>query len=172
MKEKAIFQTGAAAGIWDTAALQREPNLPQRILVVDGDPLIRQLNSEVLIYSGYRVDAAHDGAAAWDALLGNNYDLLITDNDLPQVTGVDLLKKVNATRMAMPVVMATGTLPTREFVQYPWLQPAAVLMKPYSFDELLETVKKVLRATASARMEIPPPPSGPGKPSPNGFNTP
>jgi len=89
--------------------------------VVDGDPLIRQVNSEVLIYSGYHVDAADDGAAAWDALRVNNYDLLITDNDLPRVTGVELLKKVHATRMAVPVVLATGTLPVQEFARYPWL---------------------------------------------------
>src|ERR1039457_4684287 len=109
MKKTAIFQTGATAGVWATAPLQRQPNLRQRILVVDDDPLIRRLNSEVLIYSGYRVDAADDGASAWDALLVNDYDLLITDNDMPKVTGVDLLKKVHATRMAMPVVMAAGT---------------------------------------------------------------
>ena len=91
--KKPIFQTGAGAETWVAAPLQREPNLPQRILVVDGDPLIRQVNSEVLIYSGYHVDAADDGAAAWDALRVNNYDLLITDNDLPRVTGVELLRR-------------------------------------------------------------------------------
>ena len=53
-----IFQTGARSGTWATAPLQREPALPYRILVVDDDPLIRRLNSEVLIYSGYQVDAA------------------------------------------------------------------------------------------------------------------
>jgi DNA-binding response OmpR family regulator len=163
MKETAIFQTGTAAGVWATAPLQRQPNLRQRILVVDDDPLIRRLNSEVLIYSGYRVDAADDGASAWDALLVNDYDLLITDNDMPKVTGVDLLKKVHATRMAMPVVMATGTLPAWEFAQYPWLKPAAVVIKPYTFDELLETVKEVLHATATARAEIAPPTSWYGK---------
>jgi len=68
--KKPIFQTGAGAETWVAAPLQREPNLPQRILVVDGDPLIRQVNSEVLFYSGYQVDAADDGAAAWDALYG------------------------------------------------------------------------------------------------------
>jgi DNA-binding response OmpR family regulator len=163
MKKNGIFQTGAAAGVWSTAPLQRQPNLRQRILVVDDDPLIRRLNSEVLIYSGYRVDAADDGASAWDALLVNDYDLLITDNDMPKVTGVDLLKKVHATRMAMPVVMATGTLPAWEFAQYPWLKPAAVVIKPYTFDELLETVKEVLHATTTARAEIAPPPSWYGK---------
>jgi len=158
-----VFQTGARSGTWATAPLQREPVLPYRILVVDDDPLIRRLNSEVLIYSGYQVDAANEGAAAWDALRVNNYDLLITNNEMPQVTGVDLLKKVHATRMAMPIVMATWTLPTREFDLYPWLQPAAVLMKPYSFDELLETVEKVLYAIPSVKAEIAPPQRGHGK---------
>jgi DNA-binding NtrC family response regulator len=116
-----------------------------------------------LSYSGYQVDAAVNGAAAWDALLSNKYHLLITDNDLPQVTGVDLLKRVHATRMAMPVVLATGTFPAREFAQCPWLQPAALLMKPYSFDELLKTVEKVLHATVSAPVEMAPPPNGNGK---------
>ena len=158
-------QTGARAGTWATAQLQRESALPYRILVVDDEPLIRRLNCEVLIYSGYQVDAANDGAAAWDALKVNNYDLLLTDNEMPQVTGVDLLRKVHATRMAMPVVMATGTLPAREFELYPWLQPAAMLMKPYGFDELLETVKKVLSATITVQAEIARPQSGHGKPS-------
>jgi hypothetical protein len=44
--------------------LRHQPNFRQRILVVDDDPLIRRLNSEVLIYSGYQVNAADDGAAA------------------------------------------------------------------------------------------------------------
>ncbi len=150
MKQNTIIQTGAVAEATAIAPLQRHPNLHQRILVADNDPLIRQLNHEVLTYSGHQVDAADNGAAAWDALLANNYDLLITDNDLPQVTGVDLLRKVQATRMARPIVLATGTFPAREFSQCPWLQPAAVLRKPYSFDELVETVQKVLRATVSA----------------------
>jgi DNA-binding response OmpR family regulator len=159
MHEKIISQTGT----WASAPPQRQPGLRQRILVVDDDPLIRQLNSEVLIYSGYQVDAADDGAAAWDALLVNDYDLLVTDNDMPKVTGVALLKKVHATRMALPVIMAAGTLPAWEFAKCPWLQPAAVVLKPYTFDELLAKVKEVLQATATARAEITPPPNWYGR---------
>jgi len=160
-----IVQTGVRAGTWATTPFQREPTLPYRMLVVDDDPLICRLNREVLIYSGYQVDATNDGAAAWDALRVNNYDLQLTDNDMPQVTGMDLLKKVHATRMAVPVVMATGTLPAREFDLYPWLQPAAALLKPYSFDKLLETVKEVLSATATVKAEIAPPQNVHGKPA-------
>jgi len=88
---------------------------------------------------------------------------------LPRVTGVELLKKVHATRMAVPVVLATGTLPVQEFARYPWLEPAAVLLKPYSFDELLETVEKVLRATVIASAEIEPPQSKHGEPPNEGL---
>jgi two-component system alkaline phosphatase synthesis response regulator PhoP len=127
--------------------------------VVEDDPLIRRLNSEVLTYSGYQVDAAEDGAAAWNALQLNNYDLLVTDNDMPKVTGVELLQKILAACMTLPVIMATGTLPEEAFTRYPWLQPNVTLLKPYTFDELLGTVKEVLRVTADGREEIAPPPN-------------
>ena len=136
--------------------------MPQRILVAGDDPIIRQLNRKVLAYSCYQVDTADNGAAAWNALLVNDYDLLIADNDLPKGTGLDLLKKVHATRMAMPVVMATGAVTAWAFAQYPWLQPDAVLIKPYTFVELLVTVREVLHPTVAAYVELEPP-SGPGK---------
>jgi DNA-binding response OmpR family regulator len=157
MKKNEIFQIGPVAEAWVNNSLKREQNFPLRILVVDDDPFMRKFNSKVLIDSCYQVDDAADGAAAWDALLVADYDLLITDNNMPKVTGVDLLKRVHATRMAMPVVMATGKMPVREFAQYPWLKPAAILIKQYTFAELLETVKGVLSATAAAQAQITPP---------------
>ena len=57
----------------------------------------------------------------------------------------------------MPVIMATGTLPQEELARHPWLQIDVALLKPYTFDELLGTVKEVLRATCDASEEIAPP---------------
>ncbi len=138
---------------------RRGTNPPHRILIVDDDGDIRRLNTEVLIQSGYRVDAAKDGAAAWVALQISNYDLLITDNKMPRVSGVELIKKVHAARMALPVIMASGTIPKEEFTRYPWLQPTALLPKPFTGDELLGAVKKVLRVTDSASEQRDPLPS-------------
>lgn len=125
--------------------LQAQSNPLHRILVVEDDLSIRQLNTEMLKRAGYEVDAAEDGAAAWEALNAGSYDLLITDNVMPKVTGVKLLEKLRAARMALPVIMATGALPTAIFNRCPWLQPAAALLKPYTAAEMLRTVKKVLR---------------------------
>jgi DNA-binding response OmpR family regulator len=128
---------------------QSQTSPPHRILVVEDDIFIRQLSTEVLIHSGYEVDAAADGAAAWQALNTDSYDLMITDNNMPKVSGVELLKKLRAARMALPVIMATGALPKEEFTRYPWLQPDATLLKPYTVAEMLRTVKKVLREADS-----------------------
>lgn len=120
-------------------------NPPRHILVVDDKPLILHLTALVLTDSGYEVDSAEDGAVAWDRLQLNSYDLLITDNEMPNVSGVELLKKLHDARMSLPVIMVTGTWPNEEFTRYPWLEPAAGLLKPFVLAEFLETVEKVLR---------------------------
>ena len=142
MKDDEIRQTGES----DRAALRCQASPPHRILVVDDEPSIRHLNTKVLVDSGYHVDAAEDGAVAWDTLQVNSYDLLVTDNNMPKMSGVELIMKLHAARVALPVILATASSPKEEFTRYPWLQPAATLLKPYTVVEFLGTVKNVLRA--------------------------
>lgn len=120
-------------------------NLPQRILVVDDDKDIRQLNFEFLIRSGYEVDTAEDGADGWKMLdavryAPGSYDLLITDNNMPNMSGLELIKRVRSERMILPIILASGSEP----VNTQWLQLAAVLPKPYSMDQLVQTVQEAL----------------------------
>ena len=125
-----------------------------RILVVEDDDSLRQLNTEALKQSGYEVDAAEDGHVAWESLQLHNYDLLITDQRMPRVSGVELIQKLCAAHMALPVIMATGTAPEAEFTRQPWLQPAAVLLKPYTIPELLSVVRDILYAAECPREQI------------------
>jgi two-component system cell cycle response regulator CpdR len=112
----------------------------RRILVVEDDDDIRRFNAEALIGSGYHVEAAVDGAQGWEALNASPYDLLITDNHMPKLTGVELIKKLNDARIPVRVILASGVPPAEESE----LRLAATLPKPFTLDELLETVKKVL----------------------------
>lgn len=146
MNEHHASPTGEPTG----ASLPSQPKPTRRILVVDDDHEICRLNAAMLKRFGYEVAAAADGAAGWEALNADRYDLLITDNDMPNVTGLELLKKLRAARMALPVIMATGRLPIQDFDRHPWLRPAATLLKPYSAEEFLGTVEKVLHATNGA----------------------
>ena len=144
-----------------------ETRLRQRILVVEDDAAIRRVNTEVLTYSGYHVDSAEDGAAAWEALQRHNYDLMITDNQMPRLTGIELIRKLHDARMALPVIMATGNAPDEHITRYNSLQPAKVLLKPYSFHELLTSVKEVLHATNAGLGETATPPNWPVQPQDN-----
>jgi DNA-binding NtrC family response regulator len=125
----------------------------QRILVVEDDVLIRRLNSKMLMFSGYDVDTAENGEAAWNELQLHHYDLLVTDNDMPKLSGVGLIKKVHAAGLALPVIMATGKYPLNEYARRPWLQPAVTLLKPYTFNQLVGAVQMVLLAIAGAGAE-------------------
>jgi DNA-binding response OmpR family regulator len=128
---------------------------PHRILVVDDDENTRRLNVAILTQAGYEVDAVTDGGAGFDAIRNEYYDLVITDNAMPKVTGIQMLKKLRAAHLSLPVIMATGALPTEEFARNPWLQPDASLLRPYSTDELLRKVAIVLQvADASERLRL------------------
>ncbi|HTB82366.1 MAG TPA: response regulator [Candidatus Sulfotelmatobacter sp.] len=144
-----------------------EPNQRQHILVVDDDPDIRRLNTELLRHCGYQVDAAADGAAAWAAIQETNFDLMVTDHQMPGMTGIQLLKKLRAVRVSLPVIMVTGHYPQLEFDQDSQLQLEACLLKPYSFDDLLAVVKNVLLAHAGDQSEQVPPPNWMKQPPPN-----
>ena len=126
------------------APFQRESNLLQRILVVDDNNAVRQFSVAMLVGSGYDVEAVKDGADGWEALQAGNYDLVITDNKMPRMTGIEMIEKLRNAHMTVPVIMATGILPVQEFVRKPWLKPEVMLEKPFSNDDLLGAVKKIL----------------------------
>ena len=133
--------------------VQCQPDSLRRILVVEDEPEIRRLNAVVLKDSGYEVDTADDGMTGWYALHAtcqapNSYDLLITDYKMPGLTGLDLVERLRAAHMALPVIMASGTLPMEKLTNRDyWLQPLVTLPKPYSVEQLLGTVEAVLRTS-------------------------
>jgi DNA-binding response OmpR family regulator len=141
MKVNGISNSGESVD----ASPQCPANSPRRILVVEDDAAIRQINAQVLAGSGYQVATAEGGTAGWDALHLNNFDLLITDYSLPGLSGLELVEKVRCARMTLPVILASGSLHTEELERHPWLQVAATLLKPVYAHQLLETVKEVLR---------------------------
>ena len=128
--------------------------LPAYVLVVEDERDISLLMTMVLTRAGYRVDNASDGIAGWEMLRTTGYDLLITDNNMPSVTGLDLIKKARADGMMLPVILTSGMMPTEDIDKNPWLQIDALLAKPFTPDALLSTVRSVLQATRIARAEV------------------
>lgn len=123
-----------------------EPTSSLRILVVDDEMVVRELCAKVLVRSGYQVETADGGTAAWNHLQQNNFDLLLTDYNLGGMTGLDLIKKLRSADLTLPVIMMSGIMPTEELNRNPELHMAAQLLKPFAPADLLATVKRVLSA--------------------------
>jgi DNA-binding response OmpR family regulator len=119
-------------------------NLPLRILVVDDDEAIRKLHAHALTRSGYETKTAEDGATAWEVLQLEEYHLLITDNNMPNVSGLELIKRVRFAQLPVAVILASGTPPRQELEQNTWVQPVATLVKPFSYRQLLAAVTEIL----------------------------
>ena len=120
-----------------------------RILYVDDEPPLRRLVELLLVRSGYAVDTAADGVEAWAALDGREYQLLITDNDMPRLTGLELIRKVRLARMHVRVILVSGMLGA--CLIDPWLECGATLAKPFTAEKLVSVVGEVLLAGACPR---------------------
>jgi len=116
----------------------------RRILIAEDDDLIRWIISNTLAEDGHTVTAAADGEEAWEALRHDAYDLLVTDNDMPRLTGLKLIERIRKAGMALPVIVASGTFSAESVRDYPQLQITAVIPKPFHKLEFLDSVRKVL----------------------------
>jgi DNA-binding response OmpR family regulator len=132
------------------AELRPHANPVHRILVADDEEAVRRLIARSLTKCGYDVDAAEDGAVAWEALQTKRYDLLITDNCMPKITGMKLIKMLRDRDEALPVVMVSGLKPTEDPNWHPSLGITAFLLKPFGPGALRDTVENVLRAAVPA----------------------
>lgn len=143
-----------------------EINPRSHILVADDDEDIRRINTELLREAGYQVESVTDGAAAWDALQQNRYDLLLTDNSMPKMSGCELIENLKEAGISLPVIMVTGVVPPPVLFQK--LQIEALLLKPYTADELLAKVWNVLHVAAGDINMIAPLSAAPGS-TPDGM---
>ena len=115
-----------------------------RILLIDDDPSILELGQFILDRSGFDVDTATDGSVGWQALREKQYDAVVTDNLMPNVTGLALLKLMNDAKIRTPVIMITGTIPSSEFLRASHLQLEAILQKPVSVEQFLAILRPIV----------------------------
>lgn len=98
----------------------------------------------VLAQSGFEVDTAADGAEGWEALQHAHYNLLITDHEMPRLTGLELATHARHAGMRLPVLLTSGSVTVLRDPSIARLGIAACLAKPFGADTLLETVERTL----------------------------
>lgn len=118
--------------------------MANRILVVDDEQLIRENLSYILRKEGYNVDEAENGKIAYEKLVENPFDIVITDIEMPLMKGTELLEKIRKIDLqtAVVVITAFGSLDTAITA----LRNGAsdYILKPVEFDELIIKVQRLL----------------------------
>ena len=109
------------------------------ILVIDDEKIIGSMFTTALTQLGFHVETASDGLEGIEKFEKNNFDLVITDFQMPGIDGNGVARNIrNSTKRNTPVVGISGT---------PWLLKNsdfdAILQKPASIKTLVDTVKRV-----------------------------
>ena len=117
--------------------------MPYKVLVVDDEDIIRESLSYILSNEGYDVEEAENGKVAFEILKDRFFDLVITDLEMPEMKGTELLEEIKKMNIqtATIVITAFGSLETAITA----LRNGAsdYILKPVEFDELIIKVKRL-----------------------------
>ena len=131
---------------------------PRTILVIEDDPDFRNLLKIHLSLAGFRLELAEDGIAGGKALLEHRPDLVLSDINMPNLNGFELLSRIRSDEKtaSIPVILLSGQSDAATAAEAVKLGAADFLVKPISVDVLLASIRYCLaradrRAAAHAR---------------------
>ncbi len=118
----------------------------KKVLVVDDEIHIVHVVAIKLRNNGYDVISADNGAEAFDLACSEKPDIIVTDFQMPIMTGLELVEKLRQQEdtMDIPVIMLTARSFAISKEQRDQLQISGCLSKPFSPRELLENIEDVL----------------------------
>lgn len=131
--------------VLEATALLSQANR-ERILVVDDDNVLVQMQQLILEGLGYHVTAITDCREALQIFCAktDNFDLVITDMTMPHLTGIELAQKLMAARNDIPIILCTGFSEQVNEEQAKAMGIREYIMKPIPMVKLARVVKKVL----------------------------
>ncbi len=116
-----------------------------RILVVEDEARLARLIARVLGEEGYATETVGDGRSALTRALADPFDLLIVDWMLPDLDGVQIIRRLRAAEASVPVLMLTARTQIEDRVEGLDAGADDYLPKPFAFPELLARVRALLR---------------------------
>ncbi|MBK5244525.1 MAG: response regulator transcription factor [Eubacteriaceae bacterium] len=118
----------------------------KKILIVEDDKKISRIIELQLNHAGFHTLKAFTGREAIEMVTQNpNFDLILLDIMLPEVSGIDVLKYIKSKDQKLPVIFLTAKDDTRDMVSGFELGADDYVTKPFNFDELLARIKANIR---------------------------
>ncbi len=119
-----------------------------KILIVDDFATMRRILKNILKQLGFKnLVEADDGTSAWDVLEGQKIDLIISDWNMPKMTGLDLLKKVRASDSLKktPFLMVTAEAQKQNVIEAVQAGVSNYVVKPFTAEAISDKLEKILK---------------------------
>ncbi|MFD8224704.1 response regulator transcription factor [Streptomyces massasporeus] len=123
---------------------------PQRILIVDDEPAVREALQRSLAFEGYGTEVAVDGADALDKAAAYRPDLVVLDIQMPRMDGLTAARRIRATGDTTPILMLTARDTVGDRVTGLDAGADDYLVKPFELDELFARIRALLRRSSYA----------------------
>jgi len=124
------------------------------LLIADDDEASRKLFREALSADGYDVIDVGDGSAAFDVIKSRRVDVLITDDTLPGIDGIELLERAHKLRPALPAIVVTSHGTPDAVIGALDNEACDFLSKPVDLGELREAVRSAIKRKDSCEVDI------------------
>lgn len=126
------------------------PHSKPKILCVDDDPTMREVLSHVLALRGFVVETARHALEAWQRVLNapDDIDVVVTDNQMPQIGGLELTRRLRAANFAGRVILFTSTLYPEEVAAATTSGVDAIVEKGTRPELLVAAIRRLLQPAA------------------------
>jgi DNA-binding NtrC family response regulator len=117
--------------------------MADKILVVDDEQIIRESISYILKKEGYTVGEAENGRIAYEKFINESFDLVITDIEMPEMKGIDLLNHIIQVSPRTPVIIITAYGSLETAISALRAGASDYILKPIEFDELVGKIRRL-----------------------------
>ncbi len=117
-----------------------------RLLVVDDFSTMRRIIKNILRQLGFNnIEEADDGTSAWEIINKGGIDFVISDWNMPQMTGIELLRKVRASEefADMPFLMVTAEAQQENIIEAVQAKVSNYIVKPFTAETLKQKIDKI-----------------------------
>ncbi len=119
--------------------------MPHKILIIDDEKLIRWALEQHLVKQGYQVATAESAEQGLALLTEDAPDLILLDNCLPDMTGIQLLEKLHVLEKRFKVIMITAYDGAETSVKAMNLGAYEYISKPFNLEELTALIRRTLK---------------------------
>jgi len=120
-------------------------NIKGHILVVDDEPDLRMMLSQILTGAGYEIKEAADGEEAITLLKKQKFDAAFLDIQMPIVDGIKVLKYIKENRLPTKAIMLTGYADLKHAMEAKEFGARDFIGKPYKIEDILSTIERVMK---------------------------